>query len=103
MAGRASNRERIARAAAEAEAAEKEKATARKTPGTKTSAGASPKRVLAKTTGRIRIVWIVCDQSGSPVGTFDYPKGDEARAEAERLTREKAKPHFVKRGEVPFE
>ena len=99
MAGRPSNRERIARAAAEAEATAKLKAAATKTSAT----GSSPKRASAKTTGRIRIVWIVCDQTGSPVDTFDYPKEQEARAKAESLTGEKGKPHFVKRGEVPFE
>ena len=90
MAGRLSNRERIARAALEAEAAAKQKASSRK---------ASSK----KFTGRTRVVWLLCDPSGRSVRTYLYPEEQKARADAEKLTAETGKTHFVSRGEVPFE
>ena len=99
MAGRPSNRERIARAALEAEAAAKEKASAKKA-----APKASAKKSSAKKlTGRTRIVWLLNDASGRPVKTFLYPDEKKARAEAEKLTAETGKTHFVSRGEEPFE
>jgi hypothetical protein len=95
-----SNKDRIARAALEAEATAKQKTTkkttAKKTTGTK-------KTTTKKTAGRIRVVWLLCDQSGSTVRTYAYPREQEVRAEAERLTTKTGKTHFVTRGEVPFD
>lgn len=104
MTGRMSNRDRIAHAALEAEAERKarEKAAAERAANPPKRAKA-PKAKATKPVGRTRIVWAVCDPSGSTIDTFPYPKEAEARAEAERLTAEKGRPHFVKRGEVPFE
>ena len=104
MAGRMSNRDRIAHAALEAAATSKDKAKAeslRKASPTKRKTASRAKKTTP--VGRTRIVWAVCSPSGATVETYPYPKEAEARAEAERLTEEKGRPHFVKRDEVPFE
>ena len=95
MAGRMSNRDRIARAALEAEA--KQKSSAKKAAGTKKTTGTK------KPAERIRVVWLLCDQSGRTVKTYVYPQEREVRAESERLTKKTGKTHFVTRGEVPFD
>ncbi len=94
MVGKMSNRDRIAQRALEAEATQAEK---------KAAAPRRTKKVAAKPAGRTRVVWVVCDRSGSEVKTYPYPEEREARAEVERLTTETGKAHFVTRGEVPFE
>ena len=96
MTGRMSNRDRIARAAQEAEAGAKQKST-KKAAGTKKTTG------TRKPAERIKVVWLLCNQSGKPVRTYPYPQEQEARAESERLTKETSKTHFVTRGEVPFD
>lgn len=102
MAGRMSNRERIERMRAEAEAAEKERAAARAERASRPAAarGAS-RKADAQPRGRIRLVWSVCDQRGDEVQQFPYAKEQEARAEAERLSTDTGRPHFVKQSEVP--
>lgn len=102
MAGRMSNRDRIARAAAEAEAARKERGSEPKEAAAKKAA---PKKAAAKKAApaRTRIVWALCDHSGSTVQTFPYAQEQQARAEAERRSSEAGKPFFVKQSEVPFE
>ena len=102
MAQRSSNRDRIDRMAQEAEVTRKEKATAaaakKTTPAKKTA-----RKTAAKPPGRIKVVWLLCDQTGKAVETYPYPEEKAARAEAERRTEETGKSHFVTRGEVPFE
>ena len=100
MSGRMSNRDRIAHAALEAEEARKQKAKAAESKSPP-SRGRTP--AAAKPEGRTRIVWSVCDQRGDSVATFPFPKEDEARAEAERLTEASGRTHFVKRDEEAFE
>lgn len=102
MAGRMSNRDRIAQRAAEAEVARKEK-----------EAKAAQRKVRSSTTTsrakspappeRTRFAWAVCDQSGAKVRVFPYREEAAARAEAERLSEESGKTHFVARTEVPLE
>lgn len=78
---------------------EKEAAAAKKTaPGKKTT-----RKTASKPAERIRVVWLVCDQSGSAIKTYPYPEEQAARGEAERRTKDTGKTHFVTRGEVPFE
>ncbi len=113
MARHSSNRERIERMAKEAEVGRQEKAaggtkkdaSAKKT--TKKTAKKTAKKTTRKTASksveRTRIVWLVCDQSGSAVKTYPYPEEKAAREEAERRTKDTGKTHFVTRGEVPFE
>ena len=100
MTGRMSNRDRIARAAAEAAATRKQQQSEPKKAAAKKAA---PKKASKKAApARTRIVWAVCDHSGSTVLTFPYAQEQEARAEAERRSGEAGKPFFVKQSEVPF-
>lgn len=86
-----SNRERIARAAAEAEIAAKEKATkkgAKKRPAT-------PERM--------KVVWEVCEGTGKAVKTFPYPDKAQAEAEVEARTRSTGRSHILRPTKVPME
>ena len=108
MAGKMSNRDRIAQKAAEAAATAQEKAdkSAKSARGAKASGGkASGGKRSAKTArspGRIKIVWRVCNPAGVEVKSFPYAQEAEARAEAERMTAELGRTHFVRRDEVPL-
>jgi hypothetical protein len=78
----ASNADRIARAAAEAEAAMKEKAerkAKRETAAAKVRSARPP-----KAPPRIKIVWAVGQPGLEPVKVFPYKERAEADAEAER-------------------
>jgi hypothetical protein len=101
MAGRMSNRERIERLRAEADAAAREKAAARaekavRAPTPRTSSKAAAPR------GRVRIVWNVCDPTGKEVKSFPYAQEAEARTAATELTASTGRTHFVAQAEVPF-
>lgn len=106
MAGRMSNRDRIARLRAEADAAAKEKAEAKaakaaQSPAAGKAASKSGKAQASK--GRVRIVWKVCDSSGKEVQQFPYAQEQEARTEAEKRTASSGRTHFVTQGEVTVE
>ena len=105
MAGRMSNRDRIARMAAEKEAEAKQKKAKKKAPAKKKTAAKkkTTKAASSRSAGRMRLVWAVCDQSGSPVKQYNYPERDEADKEAARLTASKGKLHFVRKEKVPME
>lgn len=105
MARHSSNRDRIERMAQEAEVTRKEKekeaaAAADKKPA---PAKKTTRKTAAKTPGRIKVVWQVCDQAGRTVKTYPYPEEQAARSEAEKLTEDTGKTHFVTRGEEPLE
>lgn len=106
MPGRMTNRDRIARMAAEKAAEKKEKDTKRKAPKT---AGAKPKprsraaAAASKAVGSRKLVWVVCDHTGTPVKTYPYPERGTADQEAARLTTSKGKQHFVRNEKVPME
>ena len=109
MAGKMSNRDRIAHRALEAEATRKESEAAKSKKAAAASgatAASKPARRTTKKTaasaGRTRIVWVVCDRSGSDVKIYPYPEEKEALAEVQRLTDETGKTHFVTRRSVPF-
>ena len=102
MARHSSNRDRIERLAQEAEVAAREKA-ARAAAKKTAPAKKATRKTASKPAGRTRVVWLVCDQSGSAVKTFPYPEEQAARDEAARRTEDTGKTHFVTRGEVPFE
>jgi hypothetical protein len=99
MAGRMSNRERIERLRAEADAAAREKAAAR----AEKAARATTPRSAASARGRVRIVWKVCDATGKEVKSFPYAQEQEARAAAAELTSSTGRTHFVAQGDVPFD
>ena len=90
MAGRMSNRDRIANLRAEADAAAKEKAEARAKkaaePARKPASKSSKASKSAKPAGRVRMVWNVCNSAGKPIETFPYAQEQEAIAEAAALT-----------------
>ena len=71
MPGRMSNKDRIAKAAAEAEATKKAKAK-KKVAKKKTAKKKVAKKTAAKSAGRLKLVWVVCDHSGSGVKTFSH-------------------------------
>ena len=120
MPARLSNRDRIARLAAEKAAAKKEKEAkkgakktrttkatttkkAAKKKTTKAASKASSKSAAAKPAGGLKMVWAVCDNTGSIVKTYPYPDRKTADSEAGRLTTSKGKTHFVKSDKVPME
>ena len=86
MARHASNSERIARAAAEVEAATKEKAAKKAAkaavPG---SAPARKRSSSSKVAIRLKVVWAVGRPGEKPVKTYPYPERPAADAEAVRL------------------
>lgn len=110
MPSRMSNKERIARLAAEKKAEELEKEEKKKTKSkakkttTKKKTRTSRSRASAtKSAGRLKAVWVVCDQSGSIVRTFPYSDKSAAEKECKKLTSDKGKLHFVKMDKVPME
>lgn len=107
MAGRMSNRDRIAQLRAEADAAAKEKEAARaakaQKPATARKSSSKSAGKTAKPAGRVRMVWNVCNSAGKPVETFPYAQEQEAIATAAAMTESSGKPHFVTKGEVPVE
>ena len=83
MARHASNSDRIARAAAEAEAKSEEKAAK-----AKTRAAAAPRKARpARSAGRMKVVWAVGVPGLVPVKTF--PSAERAAAYAEAAKRGK--------------
>jgi len=109
MPGRMSNKQRIAKAAAEAKAADDEKKTKKTTSKKKaakktaTRKTAARKAAATKSAGRLKLVWVVCDHAGSPVKTFAFNEKKLAEKEAKKLTEDKGKTHFVKSEKVPLE
>jgi hypothetical protein len=102
MAGRMSNRDRIAHLRAEADATAKEKAAAKAAKADQPAAARKPAgKKKAAAPARVRIVWAVCDPTGKEVQQFPYPQEKEARAEAQQLTASTGKTHFVKQSDVP--
>jgi hypothetical protein len=101
-----SNKDRIAKKAAEAAAEEKEKVTKKKVAKKakkKTTRKKAAKKATTKSAGRLKLVWVVCDHSGSGVKTFEFNEEKVARKEAKRLTEDKGKTHFVKKEKIPME
>jgi len=107
MPARMSNRDRIARLAAEKAAGAKEKKKVTKKKAAKKKAAkktrTSASKAAAKPAGAMKLVWVVCDNTGTPVKTFAYPERKTADAEATRLTSSKGKQHWVRNERVPME
>lgn len=105
MPSRMSNKERIARLAAEKQAEDREKEEKKKT---KAKAPKKPRASRSRTSatksaGRLKAVWVVCDQSGSIVRTFPFSGQADAEKECKKLISDKGKLHFVKMDKVPME
>jgi hypothetical protein len=77
----ASNSERIAHAAAEADATAKEKAAKVKAP--RAPRVRTPR--APKAPPRVKIVWAVGKPGGTPTQTYPYPQRAAAEAEAKRM------------------
>jgi hypothetical protein len=71
-----------------------EDAPKKKKAKTAVKAKAKPRTRTPKIT-RMRVVWVVLDNSNKKVGTFDYPKRKEAEELAAKLTVDKKQTHFV--------
>ena len=102
----ASNRERIARAAAEAAAAAAEKteaAAAGKTEkrSAKKRSASRPKRAAAPV--RMKVVWEVCTGTGRVVKTFAYADKEAAEAARLALIDAKGETHLLRDTKVPME
>ncbi len=95
---RMSNRDRIARAAEEARLAEAEK-LAKKAAKKATK---RPPKPRAKD-GRMKIVWVVCNDRGKPVKSFAYPDKAAATTEVQRLSKSTGRPHELRATKVPLE
>ena len=94
MAKRVSNKERVQRAALEAELTAKDKAEKKKT--TKKTAKKTTKKATKKVTkkaaprkkaaassgGALKVVWKVFDPASKEVGAFPYPQKDKAEERA---------------------
>jgi len=108
MAGRTSNRDRIAHLRAEADAAAAEKAAAKEAKAAAPKAAKARKSSVAKGTtgksgGKVRIVWVVCDQSGKVVKQFPYAEEQQARDDARDQSAATGKTFFVKQADVRVE
>ena len=93
-----SNRDRIARAAAEAQATVAAKSAKKPAKG---HAGSGSKR--APDAVRMKIVWEVHGSTGKPVKTFPYVEKAQAEAETLRLTRSTGRAHVLQATKVPME
>ncbi len=90
------------RAEAEATAKEKAAAKAEKAANPPAPRKAATKAVKAKPSGRVRIVWFVCDPSGKEVQRFPYAQEKEAREAALQQSTATGRTYFVKQADVPF-
>jgi len=93
-----SNRDRIARAAEEAQAAAAEKA-AKKT--TKKPTGNRPARATKPV--RMKVVWEVRNPAGKAVRTFAYPDKAQAEAAVDALTKSSGNTHVLRDAKVPMD
>lgn len=98
---RMSNRDRIARAAEEAKVAAAEKAEKAAKKVTKKPSGGRAPRVVKPV--RMKIVWDVCNTTGTAVKSFAYPDKARAEAETETLTRSTGRTHILRPTKVPME
>jgi hypothetical protein len=95
---RMSNKDRIAHAAAEARAAEVEKAAKK---AVKKPAAPRAKRVVAPV--RMKIVWDVCSSTGAKVKTFGYADKAAAEASVDALSKSTGRSHVLRANKVPME
>jgi 23S rRNA-/tRNA-specific pseudouridylate synthase len=96
--GKMGNRERIARAAEEAQLAAAEKLAKK---AAKPAASARAKRVVAPV--RMKIVWDVGGTGGTKVKTFPYAEKAAAEAAAAALTKSTGRTHQIRESKVPME
>jgi len=90
--GPMSNRERISRAAAEAEIAAQEKAAKK---------AAKKKRPAPE--ARMKVVWEVRNTAGKVVKSFPYPEKAQAESEVAARTRSTGGSHILRPTQVPMD
>jgi hypothetical protein len=93
-----SNRDRIARAAEEAEVTAREKQAAK---AAKPASGTRSRRNTQPV--RMKVVWEVASGSGATVATFAYPDKAAAEARAAELVASTKRIHTVRAAKVPME
>ena len=103
MARHASNRDRIDRLRAEADATKKEREERAKE---RAANPVSRRKSSAKApahSGRLKIVWAVKDPDGNIVRTYPYPQQPHAEAEAARLREVHQRYYTVRKEKVPMD
>jgi len=82
-------------AAAVAEAGEVEATPVKKKKATKKAPGESKPRKKTVKVVRMRVVWVVFDNSNKPVARFPYAQKKDAEEKAEQLKTDKKQTYFV--------
>jgi hypothetical protein len=93
-----SNRDRIARAAEEAQLAEAEKAAKK---ATEKRAGRTSRRTEKSV--RMKVVWEICNVAGKTVMSFPYSEKAAAEAKSAALAASTGRPHVVRAAKVPMD
>ncbi len=92
-----SNRDRIARAAEEAQLAAAEKASKRATKKESKPSSRAAKPV------RMKVVWEVCNANGKAIKTFPYAEKAAGEAETRGLTKSTGHAHTLRATKVPMD
>ena len=79
------------------------KKTATKKKTAKKKAAAKKKSTKASKSGRMKMVWRVLDPKSKVVATFAYPKQDDAKAKAAKLSERSGEEYRVQGAKVPME
>lgn len=95
---RMSNRDRIARAAEEAQVAAEEKAAKAATKKSARSASTRAPKVV-----RMKVIWEVCDGTGKAMKSFPYPEKGRAEADTQARTRSTGRTHILRPTKVPMD
>ena len=86
----------------EVEAAERAGIVKKKT---KTASTPTKRKSRSKVTveARRKLCWLVCNQAGKPVATFEFHEKEAAEKKALALSQSGRSPHYVERKRVPVE
>ncbi len=94
----------------EVEAAERAGLTDKKTKATKSKTVKAAKtptkrksRAKVVVEARRKLCWMVCNQSGKPVATFEFHQREDAEKKALALSQSGKSPHYIERKRVPIE
>lgn len=103
MARHASNRDRIQRLRAEADATRKEREERAKQRAADPATRARSRTKAPAPSGRLKVVWAVKDPDGNIVKAYPYPQQDRAEAEAARLREKHQRYYAVRKEKVPMD
>ncbi len=95
----------------EVEAAERAGLTNKKTKAAKAPKAAKATKAPTKRKSRAKVTvearrklcWMVCNQSGKPVATFEFHQREDAEKKALALSQSGKSPHYIERKRVPIE